>query len=299
MIEFKGTRSPDHGEETRPKSWSKPRSKSWMMAAFLLWIAYPPPNASASDNPFDRLPAEFSQAVVTVHYLSQINMPGVNQEVDREVSCLMIESGGLVLCSSSEMGGYFRVMARLLGRSSGPISSRPRDLRISIPGMEEEWSGKLIARDSDRDLAWLVLEDVPEETTFKFVDFSRSIKPEVGSRAFVLRRLDKFFGSKATVTEFSVSALLERPRSLFLASRPLGFLGMPAFDRDGAAIGILVAQVPREGEGDPALQSRGLPGQAGPVDDMIGSLILPASEVLKATRLAKETWAADQTESLQ
>ena len=258
-----------------------------------------PAIASAAETPFDRLPAELGEAVVTVRYLAQINMPGVNQEVEREVACLMIDSEGLVLCSSSEVGGYFRVMARLLGRSSGPISSRPRDLRVSIPGSEKQWSGKLIARDSDRDLAWLVLEDVPAGTSFSFVDFSRSVKPRVGERVFVLRRLDKFFGAQATVSEFSISAHLERPRSLFLASRPLGYLGMPTFDEDGSTIGILVAQVPREGEGDPALQSRGLPGQAGPVDDMVGSLILPAAEVIKATRLAKETWAADQTESLQ
>ncbi len=275
------------------------KGKSVIAGIVLGWLLFPPLVVSASENPFARLPAELGEAVVTVHYLAQINMPGVNQEVEREVACLMIESNGLVLCSSSEMGGYFRVMARLLGRSSGPISSRPRDLRVSIPGKDEQWNGKLIARDSDRDLAWLVLEDVPEGTRFSFIDFSRAVTPGVGERVFVLRRLDKFFGAQATVSEFSISAHLDRPRPLFLASRPLGYLGMPVLDEQGSTIGLLVAQVPREGEGDPALQSRGLPGQAGPVDDMVGSLILPAAEVVKATRLAKETWAADQTESLQ
>ena len=74
---------------------------------------------------------------------------------------------------------------------------------------------------------------------------------------------------------------------------------MPAFDHQGRVIGVVMVQVPRSDEGEAPMQSRGLPGQAGVVDDMVGRLILPASEVVKATRLAEETWQADQDEALK
>lgn len=251
-------------------------------------------------SPFVALPAAYAEALVSVRFLLAVNMPGVNQESDREIDCLVVDSQGLLLCSDSQLGGFYSVLARLVGRDGHPISARSRDLKVEVSGASgrtEEWGAHLIARDSDRDLAWVQLDDVPEDRRFTAVDFSAGVVPAVGDTIYVLRRLGNFFQSPTVVSELRIAAHLSRPRPLYFMSRPLGHLGMPAFDSTGRPIGLTVTQVPRQGEGDGGTP-RGLPGQAGPTEDMVGSLILPADEIVKATQLARETWAADQAEQV-
>lgn len=248
-------------------------------------------------SPYAGLPAELGDALVTVRHLVAVSMPGANRETDREVVCLMVDPKGLILCSSTQMGGFYSVMARLMGRSPGSINTRALDLKVEIPDVEEEWPARMIARDSDRDLAWILLDDVPEDSRFVHIDFRRATRPGIGDQVFLLRRLGTFFESPAVVSEVTIAAQLQRPRDLWLASRPMGHLGMPVLDAGGRAVGITVVQVPRPGEGSASASVRGLPGQAGPEDDMVGGLILPAVDIVKATELALETWHADQAEA--
>ena len=259
-----------------------------------------PSMTESAESPFASLPTTYGEALVPVRFLLSVNMPGLNQEMDRDIHCLMIDPQGLLLCSGAQMGGFYSVMARLLGRDGHPIASRTRDLKVEITvgdGETEAFAARVIARDSDRDLAWVQLTDVPEERRFVSLDLTEQAVPAVGETVYLLRRLGNYFQSPAVVSDLRIAAFLERPRPLYLASRPLGHLGMPVFDEQARLVGFTVTQVPRQGEGD-AGSPRGLPGQSSPTDDMVGSLILPASALVKATALARETWAADQAEQL-
>ena len=160
-------------------SWTV-RALKGVVTALVLGVGSP--CAAAAESPYVTLPASYGDAVVTVRYVIEVNMPGVSQEVDREVSCLMIDPSGLVLCSNAEMGGYFSVMARLIGRSAEHVSSVPRDIRVEVPGQSRSWEARFISRDSDRDLAWLLLEDVPKTTELKHIDFGRATVPVPGRR---------------------------------------------------------------------------------------------------------------------
>lgn len=241
-----------------------------------------------------------ADAMVTVRFVVRVLMPGVDQEADNEITCLAIGPRGLVLCSTTELGGYFGVMARLMGRSDASISASPTDLRVVLAD-GVEYGADLVARDSDRDLAWLMLREVAPEASLPFLDFGDHGEPEIGAPLYLLRRMGPYFGSTPVVSEARVAAVVDQPRRLIVPTGSDGRLGMPAFDAAGRLLGIVVAQVP--GNDDSAavmsMRSRALPGQRGNQDDMLGGVILPAADVVKATELARQVWSEDQRDALE
>lgn len=254
---------------------------------------------SAFGNPYVEL-AQRADALVTVQFVVKVQMPGVDQEAESEIVCVTIAADGLVLCSNTELGGYFGVMARMMGRSDAPISAAPTDIRVVLGDGEDGLDAVLVARDSDRDLAWLLIKDPPEDREIPYLDFSDHAAPVVGSRLYRLRRLSPFFGSTPVVSEDVVAGVTDRPRTLIVPSRPDGQLGMPAFAGDGRLLGLFVAQVPgNDDRSVMGLRSRSLPGQPGTEQDMIAGVILPADDVVKATELARQVWAEDQRDALE
>ncbi|MCG8461053.1 MAG: hypothetical protein MI919_32615 [Holophagales bacterium] len=252
-------------------------------------------------NPYLSLAAK-AEALVTVSYVAELRAPGVDREAENEATCLGIDPAGLVLCSNTEVGGYFDVLARLMGRSGDVISSRPREVRIKVGDDPEGWPASVIARDSDRDLAWVRADSMPEGAVLPSIRLEHQAEAEVGQRFYQLRVLDRFFGSAPVVREAVVAAIIDRPRRLIVPSEPGGGrLGMPAFTADGRLLGLTVAQVPESGESAAVMgeRRRSLPGQEDLVDDMVSGMLLPADELLSATRLAREVWAADRDEGLE
>lgn len=243
---------------------------------------------------------ERADALVTVRFVVKVQMPGVDQEAENEISCLLIDASGLVLCSTTELGGYFSVLSRLMGRSDAGISAAPTDIRV-VTEAGDEYGADLVARDSDRDLAWLMLRDLPADAKLPYFDFSERAEPGIGDDMYFLRRMGPFFGSAPVVSEARVAAVIDQPRRLIVPSRADGRLGMPAFAADGSLLGIVVAQVPGNDDSHAVMTSRNrsLPGQPGTQNDMLAGVILPASDVVKATELARQVWAEDQADALE
>ncbi|MDA8020451.1 MAG: hypothetical protein MPN21_23685 [Thermoanaerobaculia bacterium] len=266
-----------------------------------LWIC-PPAVATEEESrfrPFVDLVKQ-ADAMVTVRFVVKVQMPGIDQEAESEVTCLSIDPEGLVLCSATELGGYFSVMARLMGRSDAPIRAVPTDLQVVV-AEGTEYAADLMARDSERDLAWLMLRDLPSDVRLPYFDFSAHAEPEIGESVFLLRRMDPFFGSAPVVSEARIAAVIDQPRRLIVLSRPEGRMGMPAVAADGRILGLVVTQVPGSDDGQAVvnLRSRSLPGQPGPQDDMLAGVVLPAGDVVRATELARQVWAEDRAEALE
>lgn len=260
-----------------------------------------PPVARRIVNPYQDL-RRHARSLVTVRFVVRVQMPGVDRQVESEIDCLLIGDDGLVLCSNTELGGYFSVLARMMGRSDQAISSSPQDLRVVLEGGNEALAADLVARDSDRDLAWLLIRHLPDDAELHPLDFGHSAEPEIGRTFYQLRLMDPFFGSEPVVSEGVVAAITERPRRLIVPGHPTaGYLGTPVFTADGRLLGIVVAQVPGNDESRAvmSLGQRSLPGQSGKEDDMVGGVILPAADVARATELAREVWAQDQREALE
>ncbi|MEM1204551.1 MAG: serine protease [Acidobacteriota bacterium] len=265
----------------------------FVLVVGLIWTS------AASANPFRDLQAR-AEAVVTVRFVLKVQMPGVDREVDNEVACLVIGADGLVLCSQTDLGGYIGIMARIVGRAEQPISSQPREVKVLLgDDRNGGLAARLVAQDRDRDLAWLLIDEPPEN--LPHVDLNEVADLSVGDRAYQLRRLDDYFGREPVVSEMVIGAVTDKPRRLLVPSRPLeGYLGSPVFTADGKLVGLTVVQVPSEGEGAPMMSSaRTLPGQASKLDDMIGGVILPAADIVRATALAREMHAADEADAVE
>ncbi len=234
-----------------------------------------------------------ADTLVNVKFILKVRMNGHNSEHEGEVTCQLIAPDGLVLCSNTELGGYVTQMSRF-GRGIS-ISAAPSDLEVVLPGRTEAVKARLLVRDSDRDLAWIRLKEPPGEP-LPYLDFTADATPQVGEKLYTLRRLDKFFGALPIVNESTVGAIAQKPRRLYVPSgSPTVGFGVPVFTADGRLIGVTVLQVPSsQDEGVNFRNPYSVVGTSLSMQQMIGGLILPAAEIVEATRLALEIAAEDE-----
>ncbi|MCP4663576.1 MAG: trypsin-like peptidase domain-containing protein [bacterium] len=256
------------------------------------------PSPTAAAGPHQLLLAK-TEALVTIKFVLKVKMGGgADNEFEGEITCQLIDPDGLVLCSNTELGGYINLVSRAMGRGPGQnLSAAPTEIRVLIGDQTEGHEASLLARDSDRDLAWVRIEDTGEDGPLPYLDFTRSAVLEVGDKFYSLRRMDKFFGSAPIVTEGTVGAVTRKPRELLVPSPTLdsGF-GVPIFTAEGQPVGVTVLQMPgfEDDGGDMFSHPMSLLGESVKLQDMVGGLILPAAEVVKATQLAREVFAAEE-----
>lgn len=252
------------------------------------------PVVAENATPQARLAARAS-ALVSVRYVLKVQSFGTERELDGETTCLVVDAQGLLLCSNNEMGGHIAAISQLINRGDMPsIAATPKEIRVLLGADAKGQPARLIARDSDRDLAWLQLDAVPANVRLEPLDIATPREAAVGTRIYRLRRLDRYFGSAPIVESGAIGAVVDHPRPLLIATDFTGaYLGMPIFDEQGGFVGLTIAQLPGEEERGALERPRGLPGQSTKFDDMVGRVILPAAEVLRATRLAQEIHAAD------
>ncbi len=253
--------------------------------------------------------AERANVLVTVKFVLKVKMAGAgaDREIEGETACLLIDEQGLVLCSNTELGGYIGLMSQMMGRGGGfDVTAAPREIEVVPNDGGEGLDGRLVARDSERDLAWVQIEEEVERLgtvaadggrRVAFLDLSDRAELGAGDRFYRLRRMDKFFGSVPVVTEGVVAAVIEKPRRLLVPSEPAnGGFGLPVFSAGGRLVGITVIQMPAAEDQFGGMLSSGLSflSSAAKLQDMVGGLILPAAEVARATRLAREVAAEEE-----
>lgn len=251
----------------------------------------------AAANPYQSV-ARRADVLVTVKFVLKLKMGGGagDREVEGESGCLLIDAGGLVLCSNTELGAYVHLMSQLMGRGSGfEVTATPRDIQVLVGDGGEGLEARLLARDSERDLAWVQI-DGDFESSGHVLDLEDSVELSPGDRFYRLRRMDELFGSAPVVTEGVVAAVVSKPRKLLVPSEPAsGGFGLPVFDGAGRLVGITVLQTPAAEDqiGSSFAGGMSFLGSAAKLQDMVGGLILPAADLAKATRLARESFAED------
>ncbi|MEL7059616.1 MAG: serine protease, partial [Acidobacteriota bacterium] len=227
-------------------------------------------DARPLENPYRDLLVH-ADALVQVRFVERVRAPGVDNESNDEITCVVVGADGLVLCSQTLLGNAMDVLARLFGRSSAPIASQPRDIEV-VGADGTIRPALLVARDSDRDLAWLEIQDLPPDAALPTLEFSAGAASdiEIGATFYELHRLDRYFGGAEAVDTGIVAARVERPRRLLVPARPSGRVGSPVFTADGRPLGLLVVQVPSSAEASrrAAVGGGRLPGQATRVEQM-------------------------------
>jgi len=240
---------------------------------------------------FAKILKDRGPALVTVKFVLKVKMGGMmggmgDQESDTEITGIMIDPKGLVLCSNTQLGGFTGMMKRFMGARGGEITATPTDLKVLIGDDAEGVDAELIARDSELDLAWVKVKE-PAETPYPFVDFADGARAEIGDRVLAIREMDKYFGRSPVVAEGRIGGKTSKPRELYIPTAALATaMGMPVFSAKGQVIGVMVMQMPMDEESDE--NPMAMMGMMSGMQDMMGGFILPASSVTKATSRAME-----------
>lgn len=227
-------------------------------------------------------------SIVTVKYILKVEGGGQMSEMfggdegrEMEISGLVIEDSGLILTSNTYLGG---ALAAMRG-----ITANPTQIKVFVGDDTEGLSARVLARDSDLDLAWIKIDD-PKASgkTFPAIDLASSAKPAVGDQLFGVVRMGKFFDHALVVDEGRLGGTTRKPRSLLIPSDLNPELGMPVFDKGGKLVGVFVLQMPNRED-----------MEGGDAEGMRGStqvLVLAADEVVKATARGKELAAQNPPE---
>ncbi len=225
---------------------------------------------------YEKLIDDISPSLVTLKCVLKMQGPGGAREVEREFTALMIDNKGTVLCASVQLG------TSKLMRRYGTIT--PTDIKVLIGEDTEGVEAKLLASDSELDLSWVQIKK-PDAKGYAHVDFAKATTVNYGDRLLTVTRMDKFFDRTPIVNEGRLSGKTKKPRDLLVPSSGLEIEpGMPIFGEGGVTVGVIVVQAPDEEE------------QAAASRMGTAALILPAAEVVKATKRAHETAAAEDEE---
>lgn len=220
---------------------------------------------------YDRLLTRQSPALVTIRYvLKTEDEEGTFFEEDREITGVMIDPAGIVLCSNAQLAGATMI-------EDFDVKTSASDLKVLVGDDVDGLGARVITRDRELDLVWLRVKNAAGKT-FPFVDLTKSVDVRCGERLLTIVRLAKFFDHEPVVYEGPVAGILHKPRDLYAPGSGLGGeAGLPAFNAEGEFVGIFVAQMPdRE---DHQADSTATGGD-------LDVFILPAKTVAEATKRA-------------
>lgn len=238
------------------------------LCALGLWLRPARGGGGRDQNDFEQLLAKSADAIVTVKYVSKTSDGDGDFENEDEFYGIMIDSTGLVLAASSQMG---------FGDWGG--QTVPKDIKVLIGDDTDGLPAKVLARDSELDLIWIQVKE-PGDKKFAAIDFANDAKPRLGDRILSIEKKTDFYDRAAIISEDRIGGLLKKPRDLYASSRGLfSAIGMPVFSIDGRVVGLFVEHSPESTHLD-----------AGESDwSDTDYLILPSATVVKATEQARKS----------
>lgn len=237
----------------------------------ILLLAFSIPASAENVIDYDSIAKFAADSTVTVKFVMKIKGAQGEAENESEAPGVMIAEDGLVLCANSQMGGGPMVRPG--------VSTTPSELKILIGDDTQGLDARLMARDSELDLCWLRIKDAGARK-FKAVDLSKPGQKLVGKPICSLVRLGKYFDRAIVVREARIGGTVSKPRALLAPSPTLGEAGLPVYDADRLFVGMTVVQLPDADELQAATSMVAFNGFRG--------LILPAAEIEKATKRARE-----------
>lgn len=244
--------------------------------------------------PYQSLIDQKGPSLVTIKYTLKVGAQGgQDQEIENETTGVMISADGLVLCSNTQLGGIFSMMGGAMRGRGRELRVTPKDFKVLAGGDAQGLAAKLIARDTDLDLAWVKINE-PKDKKFEFIDFGKAKEPKLGDDLLWIRRLAKYYDRAPVVSDAKLGGIVKKPRIYYLTSDTVGqgasAFGLPVFAADGSIVGLTVLHANNdEGDSDSA---------SGMMSAMMGGagegMILPAAEIVKATKRAQESTPKDE-----
>lgn len=215
---------------------------------------------------FQKILSQKTAPLVTVRFVLKVKTRAGENEADREATGAMLDAKGLILCSNSDFS---------VNRLRRDASATPSDIKVLVGEDTEGLPARLVARDSELDLAWLQISEAGERS-FSAVEIGEIAEVVVGESLFAVSRLDKFFDRAFAVRQTRVSAIVNKPRRVYIPTTPLAEFGLPVYNASGRLVGFTTVLRPDRDEQDASGRIQA------------AAVILPASDVLSATQRARE-----------
>ncbi len=244
----------------------------------------PASSAEPLEEAYASLLSTKAPVVVNVKFVLKLKGSWGERERESEITGVMIDAKGIVLCSNMSVGGF----ATYLQGRVGDVSVTPSDIKVLIDGDTEGVEAELIARDTELDLAWIRIKK-PDEKGYAYQDFGKAATPRLGDLLLCVRRMGKYFDRTAAIVSGRLAGITKKPRDLYVpAGEIAGAMGLPVYTTQGEVVGVLVVQLPDPDNLEMDPQSV--------FQEMESGLILPAANVLAATTRALETAAKADAE---
>jgi len=191
--------------------------------------------------------AERSPAIATLKFVRKRVLLGRESKSEAEAPAAIVSPDGLVLVANSALeGGLGRVtvsisadLSDLLGDTTTKVETEDHKLIVGVE--TREYEAKLIARDSDLDLAWFRLADIADRK-LPAIDFKQAEELAVGDSYYTISRLSESFDRAPVVTSHTVGGRVEVPRPLLVGTGGSGVV----FTTDNTVAGFLIEQWPGE-----------------------------------------------------
>jgi S1-C subfamily serine protease len=235
---------------------------------------------------------QHQHAVVTVQVVLKISYSGGPKpsENRQEITGTVVDPSGLTVlalsaCDPSEM--YQRMMAEQ--GSQYKLETEVTDLRLLLDD-GTELPAEIVLRDKDLDLAFIRPKTKPANP-MAAIDLGKSASAQVLDQVITLNRLGKAAGRAYAVSVERINAVVQKPRLFYIPDSNMSSttLGSPAFTPDGNILGVFVMRsVSGSGGGMNMFNFR---------PEGLTSIILPASDVLKAAKQAPEAKGEDEKKS--
>lgn len=183
---------------------------------------------------YERVTEAVTPALVRVEFIVSMesNWGGPSEDSEMESDGVLVSEDGVVLLANSAIGGWMAMLFE--------TQANPRDVKVMIGDDTEGVPATVIARDSDRDLCWIKLDEALE-TPLPHIDITApGEEPALGETVYQVTRLGEYFGRATVVTEATVNARLTKPRDLLHVGMGSAEPGLPVVNSDGSFAGFTI-----------------------------------------------------------
>ncbi|MBI3991607.1 MAG: serine protease [Candidatus Omnitrophica bacterium] len=189
--------------------------------------------------------AKYQDTVLAVKYVLKMSSAlsgqgGMPEEQKGESAGTVIDSSGLLVISNTELRGAAAIFDMMDTSSMGgkmDISVVPSDFKVVMPN-GSELPAKLVAQDSDLDLAFIRIES-KEKLALNVVPFVKNSAANIGDIVITIGRLSENLNREPLSYHNQVISIIRKPRVMYMVTG-LGNTGCPVFNMDSKAIGILL-----------------------------------------------------------
>jgi hypothetical protein len=229
--------------------------------------------------------------VVTVKLVlrTQSSLGGRVRESNRETLGVVVDSSGLVMLSSSHLGGTRSVTTR-----GGVIETRSvaSNIRVIFGNEVEEYEAVLAAKDSKSGLGFVQIQSL-KGRKITALSLADAPEPVIGQEIVCVLRLGRGFDFAPCFGIGRICGAVKTPRKMWAVTGSFIGIGLPVFDAGGRPIGVVTRQ---EGAGSRSRRAGVFVLPAGKVAAIVDQALKKAREALEASGTKKEEEAEVEPE---